>query len=176
MKKNIFIVLLLVFIFNSGLMASPHSYQEYVSDLKKNVNTVSKFIVLIDYGKPIFLNRFLVFESKTGKLVFSAKVGHAYRSGFLRPFIFSNVVNSNRTSTGLYKVGKFYRGKFGKSIRLHGLSDTNSNAFRRAIVVHKASYGKYGALWSDGCFTFFESDYKRVLFYLARSQYIKVIR
>lgn len=49
---------------------------------------------------------------------------------------FSNELNSKSTSLGRYSVGKSYKGKFGKSYKLSGLDDTNSNAEKRAIVLH----------------------------------------
>ena len=135
-----------------------------------------RFVTIVDYRLPIFLDRFFVIDNNKKKIVFSSKVGHAARSGLVRPIRLSNEPNSNKTSIGLYKIGKFYHGKFGKSVKLHGLSSTNSNAFKRGIVVHKAGYGKYGALWSNGCFTFFQSDYRKVLSFLAKSKYMKVIK
>jgi hypothetical protein len=34
---------------------------------------------------------------------------------------------SHASSLGVYKTGEIYNGKYGKSLRLHGLSSTNSN-------------------------------------------------
>lgn len=49
---------------------------------------------------------------------------------------FSNVPNSNCTSLGKYKIGNAYRGTFGLAYKLHGLESSNSNAFRRFVVLH----------------------------------------
>jgi hypothetical protein len=49
---------------------------------------------------------------------------------------FSNVVGSNQSSLGFYYVAERYTGSFGDSMRLDGLSPTNSNARTRAIVMH----------------------------------------
>lgn len=46
----------------------------------------------------------------------------------------------NATSLGFYRTGKIYIGKHGPSLRLDGLSTTNSNARDRAIVIHGADY------------------------------------
>ncbi|HMI07736.1 MAG TPA: murein L,D-transpeptidase catalytic domain family protein, partial [Flavobacterium sp.] len=50
---------------------------------------------------------------------------------------FSNVNNSYSTALGKYSIGQHYNGKFGKAYKLHGLDETNSNAFLRNIVLHK---------------------------------------
>jgi hypothetical protein len=68
---------------------------------------------------------------------------------------FSNVSGSNASSLGLYKTAEIYSGQHGRSLKLDGLSSTNSNARSRAIVVHPADYvddsssSKSGRSW--GC-------------------------
>lgn len=57
---------------------------------------------------------------------------------------FSNVASSNMSSLGFYQVSETYQGKHGYSVKLDGLSPTNSKARSRAIVVHGASYVKKG--------------------------------
>ncbi len=78
-------------------------------------------------------------------------------SGFLEHF--SNKPGSKATSQGTYSCGATYHGKYGLSMRLHGLDWTNNNAHARAIVLHNAWYaedemvsrlGKLGR--SEGCF------------------------
>lgn len=49
---------------------------------------------------------------------------------------FSNVVGSNCSSLGRYKVGEKYTGSFGTSYKLHGLDSSNSNAYERFVVLH----------------------------------------
>jgi hypothetical protein len=53
---------------------------------------------------------------------------------------FSNVNNSLKSSLGVYLTAERYYGKNGLSMRLDGKQSTNSNARRRAIVVHGAKY------------------------------------
>jgi hypothetical protein len=67
---------------------------------------------------------------------------------------FSNVSNSHKSSLGFYLTAETYSGKWGLSLRLDGLSETNSAARPRAIVMHGASYvangkSKQGRSW--GC-------------------------
>jgi len=54
--------------------------------------------------------------------------------------LFSNTTGSEATSRGAYLTGSWYNGKYGTSIRLHGLDADNSRAFERAIVMHPAWY------------------------------------
>lgn len=53
---------------------------------------------------------------------------------------FSNKNNSLKSSLGVYLTAERYYGKNGLSMRLDGKQSTNSNARRRAIVVHGAKY------------------------------------
>ena len=80
-------------------------------------------------------------------------------SGFLERF--SNDFGSYATSNGAYTTGESYHGKYGLSMKIHGLDWTNNNAEARAIVIHNAWYaepemiaqhGKLGR--SQGCFAF----------------------
>ncbi len=52
--------------------------------------------------------------------------------------VFSNTVGSNCTSLGKYKIGIRSYSKYGIHIhyKLHGLETTNSNAFKRTVVLH----------------------------------------
>lgn len=50
-------------------------------------------------------------------------------------------MNSRQSSLGVYRTAETYQGKHGYSLRLDGLSPgKNSNARKRAIVVHGADY------------------------------------
>jgi len=73
-------------------------------------------------------------------------------TGFARQF--SNVFESYMSSLGFYLVNESYVGKWGLSARLDGLSDSNSNARERAIVLHGADYvapGRDRMGRSQGC-------------------------
>ncbi len=59
-------------------------------------------------------------------------------TGYARTF--SNEPDSLMTSLGFFLVNESYYGKWGLSARLDGLQDSNSNARRRLIVLHGASY------------------------------------
>lgn len=49
---------------------------------------------------------------------------------------FGNEPESNRSSLGFVRTGSVYAGSWGRSLRLQGLSPTNSNMLERAIIIH----------------------------------------
>lgn len=102
----------------------------------------SNVLSVIDFNQSSTQKRFYVIDLKTGA-VWNLHVSHGKGSdsnhdGFAEKF--SNVPNSNATSLGFYKTAETYQGKHGYSLRLDGLSTTNSKARARAIVIHGATY------------------------------------
>lgn len=92
--------------------------------------------------------------------------------GWLKSY--SNVEGSNATSKGAYVTWEWYKGRYGTSVRLGGLDETNSNALQRYIVMHRAAYAeaehlaKYGRLGrSNGCFAMGENDFRTALLTLS---------
>ena len=87
---------------------------------------------------------------------------------------FSNVQGSNCTSKGAYVTWEWYTGRFGTSVRLGGLDQTNNLALPRAIVMHRATYAEpdHIARWgklgrSNGCFAMGEEQFKLALLSLS---------
>ena len=134
-----------------------------------------KKVAIVDYSQPISEPRFYLYDLELREVIYTTHVGHSPYSGYDIPDDFSNVPNTRKTSLGLYKVGREYRGQFGRSKRLHGLSKTNSNAYRRAIVMHSMPDGHPENLYSWGCLTFFEQDLSETFELLKRGTYVMVI-
>jgi len=106
-----------------------------------------------------------------------------FHSGYAHGF--SNIVDSNASSLGVYRTsGMGWGVRHGQNVLLDGLEDTNNAARERAIIVHAADYcepewlareGKLGR--SFGCFatSFATLDFLRPrmdegrLLYAARS-------
>ena len=132
-------------------------------------------VAIVDYSLPIDRPRFFVYDSRARTVLYSTYVGHSSYSGEDIPTKFSNVPQSKKTSLGLYRVGVEYRGKFGRSKKLHGLSASNSNAFKRGIVIHSMPDGAPSYLYSWGCLTFFERDLSEAFTWLTRSSYVIVV-
>ncbi len=110
----------------------------------KNLSKIKNPDVLsvLDFSKFSGKPRFHIINMKTGE-VWSVRVAHGKGSdpdhdGYANSF--SNVSGSNASSVGIYKTAETYSGSHGYSLRLDGLSSTNSNARARAVVVHGADY------------------------------------
>ncbi|WOX49214.1 murein L,D-transpeptidase catalytic domain family protein [Aeromonas sp. XH] len=98
-------------------------------------------LTIIDYSKPSTMRRLFVIDVKRHKLLYHTWVSHGRNSGELAARQFSNQMNSRQSSLGVYRTAETYQGKHGYSLRLDGLSPgKNSNARKRAIVVHGADY------------------------------------
>ncbi|UOE99741.1 murein L,D-transpeptidase catalytic domain family protein [Bdellovibrio reynosensis] len=112
-------------------------YHEKKATLK-NPNVLS----VLDFSQTSKNKRFYIINMKTGS-VWNVHVSHGKGSdsnhdGYAEKF--SNVEGSNASSLGYYKTAETYQGSNGYSLRLDGLSTTNSRARERAIVIHGASY------------------------------------
>ncbi len=84
-------------------------------------------------GKP----RFFLYDLQRDSVLLSGLVTHGSGSDKGQPeLFFSNELNSNCSSVGKYKIGKPYYGKFGLAYKLYGLDNTNSQAFKRFVVLH----------------------------------------
>lgn len=129
-------------------------------------------IAIADFSLPSRTPRFHVVDVASGRVA-SHLVAHGRGSdpahtGWLQRF--SNEPSSHATSAGAYRTDGLYVGAHGRSIRLTGLENTNSNAFSRAIVVHEAWYVSpemaktHGVLGrSEGCFALSNASLPQVL-------------
>lgn len=106
-----------------------------ISERKKNILT------LIDFTKPSNTERLFVIDIDARKILQQSLVAHGKNSGHLYATRFSNNINSHQSSLGFYLTSETYIGSNGYSLRLEGLEEgINSNARRRAIVIHGARY------------------------------------
>ena len=95
------------------------------------------YCFLIDMSRPSGKNRFFIYDLRKDSITAAGLVAHgSCNTTFLRKARFSNTPNEGCSSLGKYKVGYKYNGRFGRAYKLHGLDSTNSNAFRRAVVLH----------------------------------------
>lgn len=101
-------------------------------------NTTTCFLVdmSIESGK----NRFFVYDMKKDSITDAGLVAHGCcNKNWLAGRQYSNDEGCGCTSLGKYKIGNPYNGKFGRAYKLHGLDATNSNAFKRFVVLHSFS-------------------------------------
>lgn len=97
----------------------------------------TEYCFLIDMSRPSGKNRFFIYDLRKDSVTTAGLVAHgSCHTLFLRKARFSNTPNCGCSSVGRYKVGYKYKGRFGPAYKLHGLDSTNSNAFKRAVVLH----------------------------------------
>jgi L,D-transpeptidase catalytic domain len=97
----------------------------------------TEYCFLVDMSLPSGRNRFFIYDLKRGSIINSGLVSHgSCNETFLARPKFSNESKSGCSSLGKFKVGEFYKGKYGRSFRLYGLDNCNSNAYKRAVVIH----------------------------------------
>lgn len=105
-----------------------------------------QFLTIIDYTQHSSKKRFYLINLKTGaveKHLAAHGAGSEIRNSGWTPG-FSNKSGSQLSSIGFYLTAETYQGKHGHSLRLDGVSPTNSNARSRAIVIHPADYVQDG--------------------------------
>jgi hypothetical protein len=100
------------------------------------------YLTVVDFSAHSSHARFFVIDMGTGAVtalhVAHGKGSDPSNSGYATKF--SNTPNSEESSLGLYMTAETYDGDHGYSLRLDGLSKTNSNVRDRDIVIHGASY------------------------------------
>ena len=128
-----------------------------------------KIAFLVDMRIKSGKNRFFVYDLINNKILDQGLVAHGSGSetGIGGQLKFSNEPNSNCTALGRYSIEKCYKGIFGKAYRLSGLDETNSNALKRAIVLHHYSAvpeqeQEYYISRSHGCPMVNEQFFKRI--------------
>lgn len=126
-------------------------------DVNKSHLTNTAYVAVVDFKKPSSAKRFFMIDMKSGSVTgyVTAHGSGSDPNNDGSADKFSNVKNSNASSLGFYATAEIYSGKWGRSLALDGLSDTNSNVRARRVVVHGASYvkdgkAKQGRSW--GCF------------------------
>lgn len=98
-------------------------------------------LTLIDFRLSSNKKRIWVIDMAKDSVIYHDLVSHGRNTGNEYAKKFSNVPNSNQSSLGFYVTGENYVGKHGLSLRLDGMErDFNSNARRRAVVMHGADY------------------------------------
>ena len=110
-------------------------------DFAKKNKMDTTIALFIDFSIASGKNRLFVYDFKSGSILKSSLCAHG--SG-TNTFVsgddveFSNVPESHCSSKGKYKVGNRGWSNWGThfNYKLHGLEPTNSNAFKRIIVLH----------------------------------------
>ncbi|MCP4121871.1 MAG: peptidase [Bacteroidetes bacterium] len=110
----------------------------------KNRSYNSNFCILIDMSIHSGLNRFILWDFERDTVYNTFLVSHGCCDNqwgedlSKTEAIFSNVTNSHCSSLGKYRIGERGYSNWGINVKysLHGLEDSNNNAFSRYIVFH----------------------------------------
>jgi L,D-transpeptidase-like protein len=124
-----------------AVYTSPFSYRaNAVRNYARVKGFSTNYCFLVDMSIHSGRKRFFVYDLETNSVIMAGLVSHGSCNGvFMAQAKFSNAPGANCTSEGKYKIGEKYRGQYGKSYKLYGLENTNSNAYKRAIVLHAYS-------------------------------------
>ncbi|MGH9409539.1 MAG: murein L,D-transpeptidase catalytic domain family protein [Vicinamibacterales bacterium] len=121
-------------IFDAALAAAAHA-------VARGLAVDPATLTIIDYTHPSIEKRMWVYDLDSHALLFDELVAHGRGSGTGLATSFSNGVNSDKSSLGLFRTGETYEGHNGYSLRLDGLDPgVNDHARERAIVIHGAWY------------------------------------
>ncbi len=126
--------------------------------MPKNMGIIQTPAFLIDMSIESGNNRLFVYDLQKSAVVDAGLVAHGRcNQDWLKGRKYGNEVGCGCSSLGRYKIGKPYKGRFGLAYKLHGLDSTNSNAFKRFVVLHShscvpnAEVNPLPICQSDGC-------------------------
>lgn len=110
-------------------------------------STDKSVLSIADFDRNSTEKRLWIIDLDRIKLILHTWVAHGEFSGGDKASVFSNSISSCKSSLGFYITGETYQGKHGLSLRLDGMDEGyNSNARKRAIVVHGADYVSQGTI------------------------------
>ena len=119
----------------------------YNLKISGKVDADKSILTIADFDLSSKKKRLWIIDLAKKELLLNTWVAHGQHSGGDKATSFSNVNNSFQSSMGFYVTGEIYNGQHGRSLRLDGMDEGfNSNARRRAIVVHGASYVSQGTI------------------------------
>lgn len=109
--------------------------------------TDKSILTIADFDQNSTEKRLWIIDLDKKELILNTWVAHGEFSGADKASHFSNAISSFKSSIGFYITGESYYGKHGLSLRLDGMDEEfNSNARKRAIVVHGANYVSQGTI------------------------------
>lgn len=107
-------------------------------DKNKTKFSNKKFMTIVDFNPRSDKHRFYLLDMQSGQ-VERYRTTHGEGSDYNNDGYaddFGNIPNSKKSSLGFARTAEVYYGKFGRSLRLDGLSSSNSKIRQRAIVFH----------------------------------------
>lgn len=102
-----------------------------------NKNYNEELCFLVDMNLQSGLKRFFVYDLTNDEILYGGLMAHgSCNENYLKDAKFSNKPSCGCSSLGKYSIGAKYTGKFGTAYKLNGLDSSNSNAYKRNIVLH----------------------------------------
>lgn len=143
-KKYWFILIVVLAIIISRIMvkSADVDMQQLKAYCKKNGYS-TEYCILVDFSRPLGTKRFFIYSFKDEKIIHKSLCTNGCgRNKNIFNSTFSNEFGSNYSSLGKYKVGnlrKMTSEFYGKGYTTYGLDSSNSNAFKRAILIHRGN-------------------------------------
>lgn len=125
---------------NLTYQAFDDALKGYTKLKKQGKLSNNKYLSIIDFSKPSNEKRLFIINLKEFKIVHQTYCAHGKNTGKLYAKSFSNTEGSYQSSPGFYITENAYKGKYDHAMRLKGIEKCNSNAKKRAIVMHGANY------------------------------------
>jgi len=111
------------------------------------ISAEKSILTIADFDQNSTSKRLWIIDLKKDSLLLNTWVAHGQNSGDDMATKFSDVNDSNESSLGFYVTAEVYKGRHGRSLRLDGMDEGyNTNARKRSIVVHGASYVSQGTI------------------------------
>lgn len=119
--------------------------------LKNEGEIKNEKLTIVDFSLSSTMPRLWVIDMVKQEVILQSLVSHGRNTGDEFATTFSDKIDSHMSSLGFYKTGETYQGINGFSMRLDGLeAGINSNARKRAIVVHGADYASLKLVKAQG--------------------------
>lgn len=126
--------------YNRFAVSSKKPSKEIVDSAIKRLPSDANYLCIVNFGKHSGEERFFIYNVRNKKYEYSGLVQHGNGKGNTasKPK-FSNVIGSNCSSLGLYKItckDNMHSWPGAPCFRMVGLDSTNSNAMARGILIH----------------------------------------
>ena len=129
--------------------------------------------ILVDFSEYSGNERLYIYNLNENNIRESGRVAHGIgKKGLLSKASFSNVPESWESSLGKYKIGRLRTLNIPKfnnvpCLEVHGLDPTNSNAYKRGIVIHPGLLTSRKTVtpcepFSQGCFTVGQETFEAI--------------
>ena len=126
--------------YNRFTVSSKSPNNAIIDSVIERLPSDANYLCIVNFGKHSGEERFFIYNVRNNKYEYSGLVQHGNGKGNTagKPK-FSNVIGSNCSSLGLYKItskDKMHSWPNAPCYRLIGLDSTNSNAMTRGILIH----------------------------------------